>query len=60
MLYHQILQLNDLEPFDTLPEIEIISSTGTGAFIKAQLAPRPTYQGGSQKLLIVSHQEMLV
>ena len=36
---------NDLETFSTLPELEVISSTGTGALLKGQLAPRPEYQG---------------
>ena len=43
--------MNDLEPFDTLPELEVISSTGTGAFLKAQLAPRPTYQGKVRQVI---------
>ena len=37
---------NNLEPFTTVPEIEIKSSTGIGALLKGQLAPRPSYQGG--------------
>ena len=43
--------MNDLEPFDTLPELEVISSTGTGAFLKGQLAPRPTYQGKVRQVI---------
>ena len=37
--------MNNLEPFSTLPDLEVISSTGIGALLKAQLAPRPSYQG---------------
>ena len=37
--------MNNVVPFSTLPELEVISSTGIGALLKAQLAPRPTYQG---------------
>ena len=37
--------MNDLEPYDSLPELEVISETGTGALLKPQLAPRPEYQG---------------
>ena len=37
--------MNNVLPFSTLPELEVISSTGIGALLKAQLAPRPTYQG---------------
>ena len=43
--------VNDLEPFTTLPELEVISSTGIGALLKAQLAPRPTYQGQVRQVI---------
>ena len=43
--------MNDVETFDTLPEIEVISSTGTGALLKAQLAPRPSYQGQVRQVI---------
>ena len=43
--------MNNLEPFTTLPELEIISSTGTGALLKGQLAPRPTYQGEVRQVI---------
>jgi len=42
---------NDLESFNTLPDLEVISSTGTGALLKAQLAPRPTYQGKVRQVI---------
>ena len=41
----------NLETFDTLPEVEVISSTGTGALLKAQLAPRPSYQGEVRQVI---------
>ena len=43
--------MNNLEPFSTLPEIEVISSTGIGALLKAQLAPRPEYQGEIRQVI---------
>ena len=43
--------MNDLESFSTLPDIEVISSTGTGALLKGQLAPRPTYQGKVRQVI---------
>ena len=43
--------MNNLEAFSTLPEIEIISPTGTGALLKAQLAPRPSYQGEVKQVI---------
>ena len=43
--------MNDLEPFTTLPDLEVISSTGIGALLKAQLAPRPTYQGQVRQVI---------
>ena len=42
---------NDLEPYDTLPELEVISETGTGALLKPQLAPRPEYQGKVKQVI---------
>jgi len=42
---------NDIKPFNTLPEIEVISSTGIGALLKAQLAPRPSYQGRVKQVI---------
>ena len=42
---------NNLESFTTLPDIEIISSTGTGALLKAQLNPRPEYQGEVKQVI---------
>ena len=43
--------MNNLESFTTLPELEVISSTGIGALLKAQLAPRPTYQGKVRQVI---------
>ena len=43
--------MNNLETFSTLPDVEVISSTGTGALLKAQLAPRPTYQGKIKQVI---------
>ena len=43
--------MNNLEPFTTLPELEVISSTGIGALLKGQLAPRPTYQGKVRQVI---------
>ena len=43
--------MNDLEPYDTLPELEVISETGTGALLKPQLAPRPEYQGKVKQVI---------
>ena len=43
--------MNNVEPYTTLPEIDVISSTGTGALLKAQLAPRPTYQGKVRQVI---------
>ena len=42
---------NDLEPYDSLPELEVISETGTGALLKPQLAPRPEYQGKVKQVI---------
>ena len=44
-------ETNNLESFTTLPEVEIISSTGTGALLKAQLNPRPEYQGEVRQVI---------
>ena len=44
-------ELNNLETFSTLPELEIISPSGTGALLKAQLAPRPSYQGQVRQVI---------
>ena len=43
--------MNNIEPFNTLPELEVISSTGVGALLKAQLLPRPTYQGEVKQVI---------
>jgi len=43
--------MNNLEPFTTLPELEVISSTGIGALLKGQLSPRPTYQGEVRQVI---------
>ena len=43
--------MNNVLPFSTLPELEVISSTGIGALLKAQLAPRPTYQGKVRQVI---------
>ena len=42
---------NNLEEFTTLPELEIQSSTGFGALLKGQLAPRPSYQGEVKQVI---------
>ena len=42
---------NNLETFSSLPELEIISSTGVGALLKAQLLPRPEYQGKVKQVI---------
>ena len=44
-------ELNNLETFSTLPELEIISPSGTGALLKAQLSPRPSYQGQVRQVI---------
>jgi len=43
--------MNNVEPFNTLPELEVISSTGIGALLKAQLLPRPSYQGEVRQVI---------
>ena len=42
---------NNLEPYTTLPQLEVISNTGTGALLKAQLTPRPIYQGEVKQVI---------
>ena len=42
---------NNLEPYTTLPVMEVISNTGTGALLKAQLTPRPEYQGEVKQVI---------
>ena len=42
---------NNLEPFDTLPVLSILSTTGFGAVIKGQLTPRPEYQGEVKQVI---------
>jgi hypothetical protein len=42
---------NNLEPYTTLPVMEVISNTGTGALLKAQLSPRPEYQGEVKQVI---------
>ena len=42
---------NNLEPYTTLPIMEVISNTGTGALLKAQLTPRPEYQGKVKQVI---------
>ena len=42
---------NNLEPYTTLPIMEVISNTGTGALLKAQLTPRPEYQGEVKQVI---------
>jgi len=42
---------NNLEPYTTLPVMEVISNTGTGALLKAQLTPRPEYQGKVKQVI---------
>ena len=42
---------NNVETFSTLPELSISTSTGSGAFLKAQLTPRPDYQGEIKQVI---------
>ena len=42
---------NDVETFSTLPELSISTNTGRGAFLKAQLAHRPEYQGEIKQVI---------
>ena len=44
-------ETNNLEPYTTLPELEVITSTGSGALLKAQLSPRPDYQGEVRQVI---------
>ena len=44
-------ETNNLEPYTTLPELEVITSTGSGALLKAQLLPRPEYQGEVKQVI---------
>ena len=37
--------------YDSLPELEVISETGTGALLKPQLTPRPSYQGEIKQVI---------
>ena len=42
---------NNVETFSSLPELIIATNTGSGALIKAQLAPRPEYQGEIKQVI---------
>ena len=42
---------NNVETFSTLPELSIQTTTGSGAIIKGQLAPRPDYQGEVKQVI---------
>jgi len=42
---------NNVETFSTLPELSIQTTTGFGAIIKGQLAPRPEYQGEVRQVI---------
>ena len=42
---------NNVETFSTLPELSIQTTTGFGAIIKGQLAPRPSYQGEVRQVI---------
>ena len=42
---------NTVETFSTLPELIIATNTGSGALIKAQLSPRPEYQGEIKQVI---------
>jgi len=42
---------NNVETFSTLPELSIQTTTGFGAIIKGQLAPRPEYQGKVRQVI---------
>ena len=44
-------ELENVKPVTDLPILNIQSSTGSGAIIKAQLAPRPTYQGEIKQVI---------
>ena len=42
---------NNVETFSTLPELIIATNTGSGALLKAQLTPRPEYQGEVKQVI---------
>ena len=42
---------NNVEPVTVTPEIFISTSTGSGAVLKAQLSPRPEYQGEIKQVI---------
>ena len=42
---------NNVETFSTLPELLIATNTGSGALLKAQLTPRPEYQGEVKQVI---------
>ena len=42
---------SNLEPVTDLPELTIQTSTGSGAVLKAQIAPRPEYQGEIKQVI---------
>ena len=44
-------ETNNVETFSTLPELSIQTTTGFGAIIKGQLAPRPEYQGEVRQVI---------
>ena len=44
-------ELSNLEPVTDLPELTIQTSTGSGAVLKAQLSPRPEYQGEIKQVI---------
>ena len=44
-------ETNNVETFSTLPELSILTTTGSGAIIKGQLAPRPDYQGEVKQVI---------
>ncbi len=43
--------LSNLEPVTDLPELTIQTSTGSGAVLKAQISPRPEYQGEIKQVI---------
>ena len=46
-----IIISNNVETFSTLPELSIQTTTGFGAIIIGQLAPRPSYQGEIRQII---------
>ena len=42
---------SNLEPVTDLPELTIQTSTGSGAVLKAQISPRPEYQGEVRQVI---------